>query len=105
MDIRAEIASKMIAPKRKERSCFVAPSSHGVDLSTFALSETSFQKDGDFPTFKKVRKEYTDKLEANYLSELSLICHGDVQKACKISGLSRARLYELLKKHGIGLKH
>ena len=110
MDIRAEIASKMVTPKCTEISKTSASSVSGSESKTeqeaadVTLWENSFQRDGKLPTFKEVRKEYLDKLESKYLRELTIVSNGDVQKACKISGLSRARLYELLKKHGVSFK-
>jgi two-component system NtrC family response regulator len=41
-------------------------------------------------------------LEKQYLEDLMLLAARDIKKACRISGLSRSRLYHLLKKHGIG---
>ena len=46
-----------------------------------------------------------ESAEARYLIELVKTAAGDIRKACAISGLSRSRLYELLQKHDISLKH
>ena len=40
-------------------------------------------------------------MEINYLKDLMLETAGDVNTALTVSGLSRPRLYALLKKHGI----
>ena len=41
------------------------------------------------------------KLEADYLASLMRRTSGDIAEACRISGLSRSRLYALLKRHRI----
>lgn len=58
-----------------------------------------------YPTYKQSRREVVDRMESRYLRELIQYTSKDFQKACKVSGLSRARLYELLKKHSISIKH
>ncbi len=50
-------------------------------------------------TLKERRQAILDVLERDYLRELMSDTGGDVRKACAISGLSRPRLYSLLKKH------
>ncbi|MDD2219202.1 MAG: sigma-54 dependent transcriptional regulator [Desulfoplanes sp.] len=54
-----------------------------------------------FPTYKEKREEAVSNMEEVYLSDLELISQGDIIAACKFSGLSRARLYQLLKKQGL----
>lgn len=44
---------------------------------------------------------YRNTLEKNYLKKLINQSQGDRRTACKISGISRSRLYGLLKKHGL----
>ena len=46
-------------------------------------------------------REYAEINEKKYLEELLLKNQGAIQSACKVSGLSRSRLYALMKKHGI----
>lgn len=55
-----------------------------------------------FPTLKNYRKFAIEKVERRYLSELMSHCRGDIDKACIVSGLKRARLYQLLKKYDGG---
>lgn len=50
--------------------------------------------------FSDVRRLAVSQVERQYLKELVEIA-GSVEEACRISGLSRSRLYDLLKKHGI----
>lgn len=46
-----------------------------------------------------VWKEFKEECEARYLQTLMQKADGNVQKACRISGLSRTRLYQLLNKY------
>ena len=46
-------------------------------------------------------KEYVDKAKYDYLTRLITQTRGDIKKTCRISGLSRGHLYNLLKKYGI----
>jgi two-component system, NtrC family, response regulator len=46
---------------------------------------------------------YRDQMESQYLHELLAATKGDIKGACRISGLSRSRLYALLKKHNVAL--
>ena len=54
-----------------------------------------------FPTLQELRDTVLEEAERNYLRDLLCFTSNDIQEACKVSGLSRSRLYLLLKKHGI----
>jgi two-component system NtrC family response regulator len=56
---------------------------------------------GAFPLLQTVREAAIDKAEADYLHSLMCTAEGSMSKACSLSGISRSRLYELLKKHAI----
>ncbi len=43
-------------------------------------------------------KEHKNQLERRYMENLMQLSDNDIRKACKISGLSRARIYQLLNK-------
>lgn len=58
-----------------------------TDLSR--LTKTNFYK----------IKDFRDTMEKHYLERLNHVTHGNRKEACRISGLSRTRLFELLKKH------
>jgi len=47
--------------------------------------------------------EFKKQSELHYLSNLVRITRGDIKKLCSVSTLSRARMYELLKKHHLRL--
>ena len=52
-------------------------------------------------TLKERRKSVLEDMERQYLQELVAITGGDIRESCKISGLSRSRFYQLVKKHDI----
>jgi two-component system, NtrC family, response regulator len=51
-----------------------------------------------FPTLKDYREDAILKSEKQYLESLLKLTVGSIKEACRISGLSRPRLYALLKK-------
>jgi two-component system NtrC family response regulator len=55
----------------------------------------------EFTTLNTFREDVIDEAERQYLSELLARTHNDIQEICRISGLSRSRLYALLKKHDL----
>jgi len=50
---------------------------------------------------KDWRESTYAKLEKQYLQKLMKATFGDIAQACRLSGVSRARLYDLLRKNGI----
>ena len=54
-----------------------------------------------FKPFKQYRQMVLDDAESRYFKDLLAHTRGCVQSVCEISGLSRARVYSLIKKHGI----
>lgn len=57
----------------------------------------------NLPPLRTVREEAIQHLEAEYLKKLIDCSQGNFQQAQKISGLSRARLYDLLSKHNMSI--
>jgi two-component system NtrC family response regulator len=55
-------------------------------------------------TLKECREFAIEKEERQYLHELMAITGGNIKKSCEISGLSKVRLYVLLKKYNIKRK-
>ncbi|MEJ5365654.1 MAG: sigma-54 dependent transcriptional regulator [Desulfosoma sp.] len=53
-----------------------------------------------FPTYKAFRQHVLDWADRRYFERLLERCGGNVEKACALSGLSRSRLYALLKEAG-----
>jgi two-component system NtrC family response regulator len=64
----------------------------------------SVQAQNTFPTLNEVRESALANIERKYLEDLMSHTKGDVRKASRISGLSRSRLYALLKKREVGTK-
>jgi two-component system NtrC family response regulator len=55
-------------------------------------------------TFAEERDTVLAESEKRYLNDLLELSGGSVPAACRISGLSRSRLYALLKKHGLSFR-
>jgi two-component system NtrC family response regulator len=58
---------------------------------------TQVLEEGELPSFK----EFRERTERDYLERLMGLTQGKRLDACTISGLSRTRLFELLKKHSL----
>jgi two-component system NtrC family response regulator len=54
-----------------------------------------------FPKIQALREKAIAKVEEQYLRDLISFTQGDIKEACQISGLSRSRLYLLLKKYNV----
>lgn len=99
IDIRISVAKGTFRRKPdKEQPTLLDPKTHrSPALFPFAL-------EANLPPLKEVRENVVGQLENAYLRQLLPLCGNDVVAACEHSGLSRARFYELLKKHSIRLK-
>jgi two-component system NtrC family response regulator len=53
------------------------------------------------PPFKAFREDAVFELEKSYFANLLSLTNGDIPETCRISGLSRSRLYSILKRHRI----
>jgi two-component system NtrC family response regulator len=51
------------------------------------------------PKWQNYRERSASNAEKDYLHQLMSIVGHDIKKACEISGLSRARVYQFLKKY------
>ena len=69
----------------------------GVQAQTDSDSEIVLTETSTLPLFR-VRMNATEKA---YLKSLMATTGFDIKESCEISGLSRSRLYALLKKHGL----
>jgi len=58
----------------------------------------------DMPTIKGARDIAIAKQEKKYLNQLLALSKGNIKKCCDTSGLSRSRLYDLLKKYQLSHK-
>ncbi len=59
------------------------------------------ESSNELPTLQDLRDAAVADVEKQYLSDLMKVTGRDIKQACRISGLSRSRLYTLLKKHHI----
>jgi two-component system NtrC family response regulator len=66
-----------------------------------ALPAAGTSDPGKLPKLKAFRKIAAAEAERKYLKDLIDFADGDLRQVCKVSGLSRSRLYELLKKHNL----
>lgn len=57
------------------------------------------------PPLADYRQQVIQRIEREYLQDLMLVTDGDIREACRMSGLSRPRLYALLKNYDITRKH
>jgi two-component system NtrC family response regulator len=53
----------------------------------------------DLPKLQEIRDTAVSEAERQYLRDLLSLTGDDIKKACQVSGLSRSRLYTLLKKY------
>jgi two-component system NtrC family response regulator len=53
----------------------------------------------ELPKLQDLRDEAIARVEQQYLRDLMAVSGDNIKKACAVSGLSRSRLYELMKKH------
>lgn len=65
------------------------------------MVETTPEPPQSLPTMKEWRETSIAASEHKYLNNLMMMTKGDIQEACRISGLKRARLYELMKKYKV----
>ena len=65
----------------------------------FAESVESSDEGEALPPYR----DFRESLEHRYLQELIAVSQNNIGKATKISGLSRTRIYELLKKHDLSM--
>jgi len=70
-------------------------------LSLKSKSDLSGLSSKYMPSLKECRETGIAKIEKEYLEKLIAATKGDVRESGRVSGLSRSRLYGLLKKHNI----
>lgn len=99
VDIRISIAKQAFSQKPdREQPCVLES-----DTMPLAISLPRYTIH-DLPPMRTIRETVIHQLENAYVRHLVELCGRDVPTACRRSGLSRARYYELLKKHSISLK-
>jgi two-component system NtrC family response regulator len=68
-----------------------------ISGKTVHKNKKGMTRDVTLPSWKK----YKNESEYNYLQQLLVVANHDVTEACRMSGLSRARLYQLISKHSL----
>ena len=76
-------------------------SKSGQPLATGTSQEPPPIAPPGFPTLKGYRSTAIGRAEKYYLEQLTHHCRGDIDLACRLSGLKRARFYQLIKKHHV----
>ncbi len=64
-------------------------------------AEKAIPAQGEFPKLKDYRAQSLASVEKQYLHELLQASRNNIPRACQLSGLSRPRLYALIKKYKI----
>ncbi|MEJ2199481.1 MAG: sigma-54 dependent transcriptional regulator [Desulfuromonadaceae bacterium] len=88
INIRAEVAKTAVTPGKESPA------------KETTAEETPAAK-WNMPTLQEFRDSIYEQAEKQYLGELMLATHHNIQMACQLSGLSQSRLYALLKRHQI----
>lgn len=79
----------------------LARASVGDRTSKLVSLRKKAESSDELPTLQELRDSAVSDVEKQYLKDLMEITCRDIRQACKISGLSRSRLYTLLKRHQI----
>ena len=74
---------------------------HDTDptLPGLTISQHSSAGRTALPKLRELREDVFSRAEYNYLCSLVSLCGHNIKRACQVSGLSRSRLYSLLKKY------
>ena len=79
----------------------IGGNSGGPTSTGLGTDNTPLGNEAEFPTLKSYRAVAIEQAEGQYIAALMVRCGGDVDKACEMSGLKRARVYQLIKKYGV----
>jgi two-component system, NtrC family, response regulator len=102
--------SSVLLPRDLDRNIRIKLSQARIgikDKRKVSKSEESFiniTKEPDILRWQEVRDSALVKIEKDYLNKLIAVSASDADKASRISGLSRSRLYAILQKHNIKFK-
>lgn len=102
VDIRAKAAGRMLQPSFSSAENPVGEPDHQPpEQAGQGRSFVAGQLADELPPFKDYRQSCIDYLEKTYLERLMTVCGGSIKEACRRSGLSRTRLYVLMKQYGV----
>ena len=84
----------------------LAPAVVGTDAGEPGLAPVAEQERppagvNDFEPWGEYRERAVGEAERRYFTDLLAATRGSVKETCRIAGVSRARLYQILSKHGI----
>ncbi len=99
--VRTHVAASRI-PSREPPS---APEPSKAPPEEAPAPAEDFFPDGPLPSFKAYREAVVRRAARTYLQELMTRCRGNIAQACTLSGLSRSRLYALMKETGFQEDH
>jgi two-component system, NtrC family, response regulator len=105
---------RAIAAARHEPALFPKhlPTYIRIELARSSVSDESALRDAapetagtakSIPSLKQVRDAAVAEVEQRYVRDLATLTSGDIGEACRLSGLSRSRLYHLLKKYSVSM--
>ncbi|MBF0117196.1 MAG: sigma-54-dependent Fis family transcriptional regulator [Desulfobacterales bacterium] len=100
--IRIKYVKSAVIKKQSDISLQSKQTASTVDKNIGSyISDVSSTLLKSLPNLKDYRETLIEEAERNYMQNLMKIAEKNIRKACEISGLSRARLYALLKKFEI----
>jgi two-component system NtrC family response regulator len=76
---------------------------HGLKLSPEISKRV--HESTRYPNLQQVREAALAEVEESYLRKLLTETNGDIKKVCKVSGIRKSRLYELLRKYNIARRY
>jgi two-component system NtrC family response regulator len=100
VDIRVKIVQKGLAkngssePPPSQTAAAEARKQGLIDLESYMPSE-------HFPQYKEFKERVKPFVDKTYLKRLIDLSDNNIETACSLSGLSRARLYQLFKKNKV----
>jgi two-component system NtrC family response regulator len=99
--LAAAIHDPVLYPKHLPTNIRVKLAVGSIGKKQSASSTQKAKSRNDLPKLHDLREQAIAETEKNYLRQLMSLCVTDIKKACDISGLSRSRLYELLRKYDV----
>ena len=95
------INDPVLFPKHLPTNIRVKLVVNAIDKKQEPKADKTAKSASTLPKLSDLRQAAIDEAEGTYIKNLKALCGTDIKKACAISGLSRSRLYELLKKYEI----
>jgi two-component system NtrC family response regulator len=103
-NIRIKVAQTALGRQQKEMETVITDGSND-DSASSGYGCPPGSTEPNFPSLHAVRDRALNKAEKEYLKNLLSFSGHKIANAARISGLSRSRLYELLRRHGMSISH